>query len=48
VLCLLPGVAVVMAVGSVAALPAGAFATVATFQALRVPFGRTAARVLDR
>jgi hypothetical protein len=48
VLCLLPAVAVVTAVDHVAALPAGALAAFATFQALRVPFGRTAVRVLDR
>jgi hypothetical protein len=48
VLCAASAIAVATLVGGVAGLPAGALAAFATFQALRVPFGRTAVRVLDR
>jgi hypothetical protein len=48
VLCLLSAAAVVVAVDGVVGLPAGALAAVVTFQALRVPVGRTAVRALDR
>jgi hypothetical protein len=47
-LCLVSAVAAATVVGGTAGLPAGAVAAVATFQALRVPFGRTAVRALDR
>jgi UDP-N-acetylmuramyl pentapeptide phosphotransferase/UDP-N-acetylglucosamine-1-phosphate transferase len=47
-LCAVSAIAAVTVVDGVAGLPAGALAAVATFQALRVPFGRTAVRVLDR
>jgi hypothetical protein len=48
VLCLLSAAAVVIAVDGVVGLPAGVLAAVVTFQALRVPVGRTVVRVLDR
>ena len=48
VLCVLTAVAVIVAVDGVIALPAAVVAAVVTFQALRVPVGRTAARVLER
>jgi hypothetical protein len=48
VLCLLSAAAVIVAVDGVVGLPAGALAAAVTFQALRVPVGRTAVRVLER
>jgi hypothetical protein len=48
VACLLSAAAVVIAVDGLVGLPAGVLAAVVTFQALRVPVGRTAVRVLER
>ena len=48
ILCLVSAAAVVVAVDGMIGLPAGALAAFVTFQALRVPLGRSAARALDR
>jgi hypothetical protein len=48
VLCLVSAAAVIVAVDGIVGLPAGVLAAVVTFQALRVPVGRTAVRVLER
>jgi hypothetical protein len=48
VVCLLSAAAVIVAVDGIVGLPAGVLAAVVTFQALRVPVGRTAVRVLER
>ena len=48
VLCLVSAAAVIVAVDGIVGVPAGVLAAVVTFQALRVPVGRTAVRVLER
>ncbi|HEX2105476.1 MAG TPA: hypothetical protein VHF51_17615 [Solirubrobacteraceae bacterium] len=48
VLCLLSAAVVIIAVDGVVGVSAGVLAALVTFQALRVPVGRTAVRMLER
>jgi len=46
-ICLIPAAGAVILFDSIAALPLGLLAAFATFQALRVPVGRKAGRLLE-